>query len=143
MLRITQQNSSSAAKRYYTTADYYSQGQEIVGHWGGKGAKVLGLDGVVDQNAFERLCDNLHPATDHPLTIRTKSNRTVGYDFTWSVPKSVSLLYALSGDQEILAAFRSAVDESMQEIEGEIRTRVRKGFANEDRETGNMVWAEF
>ena len=31
MIRITQQNSAGDAKRYYATADYYSQGQEIVG----------------------------------------------------------------------------------------------------------------
>ena len=38
MIRITQQNSAGDAKRYYATADYYNQGQEIVGRWGGKGA---------------------------------------------------------------------------------------------------------
>jgi conjugative relaxase-like TrwC/TraI family protein len=41
--------------------------------------------------------------------VRTRADRTVGYDFTFSVPKSVSLLYALSGDQDILDAFRDAV----------------------------------
>src|SRR5947209_6885021 len=143
MIRITQQNSGAAAKTYYATADYYSEGQELVGAWGGKGASRLGLQGTVDKFSFERLCDNLHPMTGEPLTVRTRSERTVGYDFTFSVPKSVSLLYALSGDQDIMSAFRSAVDETMRDIESEMQTRVRRGGRDENRGTGNMVWAEF
>src|SRR5487761_1324018 len=143
MIRITQQNSAKDAKRYYATADYYSEGQELVGSWGGKGASRLGLEGTVDKFSFERLCDNLDPLTGKQLTARTRTERTVGYDFTFSVPKSVSLLYAMSGDQGIMDAFRGAVDETMREIEAEMKTRVRKGRQDIDRTTGNMVWAEF
>jgi conjugative relaxase-like TrwC/TraI family protein len=134
---------SKGAKRYYASADYYSEGQEIVGSWGGRAARMLGLDGIVDKESFDRLCDNLSPHDGKQLTVRTRSDRTVGYDFTFSVPKSVSLLYALTGDREILDAFRSAVDETMRNIESEMKTRVRKGGKDEDRLTGNMVWAEF
>src|ERR1700682_2164770 len=143
MIRITQQNSASSAKRYYGTADYYSEGQEIVGSWGGKGAARLGLEGMVDKFSFERLCDNLDPQTGKPLTVRTRTERRVGYDFTFSAPNSVSLLYAMCGDQDILDAFRAAVDETMREIETEMKTRVRMGGRDEDRVTGNMAWAEF
>ncbi len=143
MIRITQQDCAPDAKRYYATADYYSEGQELVGLWGGQGAARLGLEGTVDQFSFERLCDNLSPRTGEPLTVRTRADRTVGYDFTFSVPKSVSLLYALSGDEDIMGAFRSAVDETMREMETEMKTRVRRGGKDEDRTTGNMVWAEF
>ncbi len=143
MIRITQQNSGKDAKRYYATADYYSEGQELIGSWGGLGAARLGLSGTVDQFAFERLCDNLHPQTGKPLTVRTRSDRTVGYDFTFSVPKSVSLLYALSGDQDVLTAFRGAVDETMRDMEAEMKTRVRVGGQDRNRTTGNMAWAEF
>src|SRR5580698_8256582 len=143
MIRISQQDSASGAKRYYATADYYSEGQELVGSWGGKGASRLGLEGTVDKYSFERLCDNLNPTTGEPLTVRIRSERTVGYDFTFSVPKSVSLLYAMSGDQGIMDAFRAAVDETMREMESEMKTRVRRGGQDTDRVTGNMTWAEF
>src|SRR5258708_7765799 len=123
MLRITQQDSSQGAKKYYGSADYYSEGQELIGSWGGKGARLLGLEGVVGKEAVERLCDNLGPVDGKQLTVRTRSERTVGYDFTFSVPKSVSLLYALSGDQDVMSAFRSAVDETMRDVESEMKTR--------------------
>src|SRR2546423_11801588 len=102
MLRVTQQDSSAAAKKYYSKADYLSEGQELVGAWGGKGAERLGLSSVVDKDSFDRLCDNRNPGDGTKLTARTRSDRTVGYDFTWSVPKSVSLLYALTGDRQVL-----------------------------------------
>ena len=143
MIRVSQQNSAAGAKRYYATADYYLDGQELVGQWGGKGAERLGLSGTVGKEAFELLCDNLDPRTGQSLTVRTRTERTVGYDFTFSVPKSVSLLYGLTEDKAILNAFQEATRETMREMESEMKTRVRKAGKDENRTTGNMVWAEF
>ena len=143
MLRIIQNNSAAGAKSYYTTADYYTEGQELQGHWRGEGAALLGLDGVVSKADWDSLCDNLHPKTNEQLTLRIKAERRIGYDFNFHVPKSVSMLYAMTGDGAILDAFRCSVDETMHEMELEIKTRVRKGGMNEDRTSGNMVWGEF
>jgi conjugative relaxase-like TrwC/TraI family protein len=143
MIRISQQDNAGAAKSYYSTADYYTEGQELIGSWGGKGASRLGLEGTVDKVSFDQLCDNLDPRTGKPLTVRTRSERTVGYDFTFSVPKSVSLLYAMTADRGIMDAFRGAVNETMREMEAEMKTRVRTKGQDCDRTTGNMVWAEF
>jgi hypothetical protein len=55
----------------------------------------------------------------------------------------VSLLYGLTGDEQILSAFRSAVDETMREMEAEMKTRVRRKGEDKNRTTENMVWAEF
>ena len=129
MIRITQQSSARSAKRCYATADYYSQGRGIVGSWGGKGASRLGLDGIVDKVSFSRLCDNLALRSGKRVTVRTRSRRTVGYDFRFSVSKSVSLLYGMSGDQAILDAFLSAVNETMREMEAEMsRLKMRAGL---------------
>ena len=54
------------------------------------------------------LCENRDPRDGSTLKRHNKAERTVGYDFTFSVPKSVSLLYGLTEDKELLAAFRSA-----------------------------------
>ena len=127
MIRISEQKNAKSAKRCYAAADYYRDGRGMVGCWGGKGVSRLGLNGIVDRGCFRRLCDNLDPRAGHRVTPRTYSNRAVGYDFIFSVSKSVSLLYGLSGDHAILEAFRAAVNESMREMEGELKTRVRKG----------------
>lgn len=72
MLRMIQSSSASGAKNYYTEGlskeDYYSEGQEIVGAWGGKLAARLGLSGTVEKTAFDALCDNVNPATGERLT---------------------------------------------------------------------------
>src|SRR5687768_15518313 len=107
MLRFHQSESASDAKRYYAQADYYLDGgQETIGEWGGRAARLLGLSGTVDRASFDRLCDNLHPLTGERLTARTRSDRTVGNDITFDVPKSVSALYELTQDERIRDAFR-------------------------------------
>lgn len=143
MLRIIQNTQPAGAKSYYSTADYYAEGQELTGRWRGEAAQRLGLAGKVAKADWEALCDNRHPATGEQLTARMRSDRTVGYDFNWHVPKSVSLLYAMTRDERILDAFRDAVDGTMHDIEAEMQTRVRKAGKNENRRTGNMAWGEF
>src|SRR5665213_1919308 len=143
MLNVTAQRSSEAAKSYFAKSDYYSEGQELVGNWGGKGAILLGLFGEVDRKAFENLCDNLDPRTQKPLTPITRGNRRAGYDFTWSAPKSVSVVHAMTGDERIVKAFRDSIDDTMSEMEEDMQARVRKGGVEQDRTTGNLTWAEF
>ncbi|RIK66919.1 MAG: hypothetical protein DCC65_08200 [Planctomycetota bacterium] len=143
MLRIILNSNAAGAKSYYSTADYYTEGQELAGVWKGEGAKRLGLEGEVRREDWDALCDNRDPTTGDVLTARRRSERRVGYDFNFHVPKSVSLLYGLTQDERILDAFRESVDATMQDIETEMKTRVRSGGRNEDRTTGNMVWGEF
>lgn len=143
MLRIVQNNSVAQAKGYYSKADYYSEGQELAGTWRGLGADRLGLHGEIRQQDFEALCDNLHPTNGERLTPRTKSHRTVGYDFNFHVPKSVSVAYMLTQDERILDAFRESVGETMRELEADAKTRVRGNGRDEERVSGNLVWGEF
>ena len=147
MLRMIQTKSAEQAKSYYVSGlsreDYYLQGQELDGMWGGKGAELLSLSGTVGADAFYDLCENRNPANRERLTARTKQVRTVGYDINFHCPKSVSALYAHTKDARIVAALRQTVDETMREMETAMQTRVRVGDAQEQRVTANMVWAEF
>jgi conjugative relaxase-like TrwC/TraI family protein len=147
MLRITQSKSAQQAKSYYvgglSREEYYTEGQELAGAWHGKGAERLGLAGKVEQEAFYALAENCDPATGARLTARINDDRTVGYDFNFHVPKSVSAMYAHTGDDRIVAAMREAVGDTMREIETEMQTRVRIGGVEEQRTTGNMVYGEF
>lgn len=144
MLRVIP---SHNAKEYFSKClskeDYYTEGQEIRGDWHGLAAELLGLSGPVTQDAFNALCDNVRPDTGERLTQRTNKDRIAGYDFNFHCPKSVSVVYEFTKDERILTAFRSAVNQTMQEIETEAKTRVRQGGANENRKTGNLAWAEF
>lgn len=144
MLRITQQTSAAAARSYYSTADYFlGEGQELGGVWHGKGAERLGLAGAVTPQDWNALCENLDPNSGEPLTARRNAERRVGWDFTFSVPKSASVLYALTNDPRILDAFTASVDQTMADIESELHTRVRVKGQNTDRVTGNGVWGRF
>jgi conjugative relaxase-like TrwC/TraI family protein len=147
MLRIVAHKSAAAALRYYTEGlareDYYSEKQEIIGQWHGRAAEHLGLAGDVKREAFAAMAENRHPDTGKPLTPRTKAERRVGYDLNFHAPKSLSILHAMTGDERIVTAFRSAVAETMAEIEALTATRVRRGGAQSERFTGNLAWAEF
>jgi conjugative relaxase-like TrwC/TraI family protein len=148
MLFINHSASSNAAKEYFkqelAQADYYMKdGQQISGQWHGLGARALGLDGPIDKESFDRLCDNQHPLTGEQLTARMKANRRVTYDFTFDAPKSVTLAYELGGDERVRAAFQDAVRETMAEVEESMAVRVRKGGQSHDRQSCNLVWGEF
>jgi len=144
MLRVRQSSDSSHAKSYFTKSDYYlGNEQELPGLWRGEGARRLGLSGEVQKDAWDALCENRNPNNGVRLTSRQRADRTIGYDFTFDVPKSVSLLYAETQDDRILNAFRDAVHETMKDIESEAQVRVRKDGKDENRMTGNLVWGEF
>lgn len=151
MLRIIQSSSAASAAIYYTQGlkreDYYTKGQELDGVWHGLALDELGLTaGAVDTaKQFKALLYNKHPITGKKLTLRMNAdhNRIPGWDFVFSVPKSCSLLMALTGDESLISAFRVSVRETMAEIEKRIATRVRVDGQQEDRVTGNMAWCEF
>ncbi len=145
MLNITPQTDSAAAKNYFTKqVEYYLGGRdEFIGEWGGKAASQLGLAGQVNKEAFDRLCDNVNPQTGQPLTKITRHGRRVGWDFTWSVPKSISVVHAFTGDESIVDAFRASVRETMAEMEQDVAVRVRKNGQDFDRNSSNWCYAEF
>ena len=147
MLEIHQSSNAAEAKSYFSAelsrGDYYSEEQEVAGLWGGKAAYRLGLSGEVSKEAFNALVDNLDPETGEQLTDRMNPNRRPGYDMTFSAPKAFSVLYEYSKDERLLDAFRDSVRETMADIEQAMHVRVRKDGRNEDRQTSNLLYAEF
>lgn len=147
MIRMVQSISASQAKRYFSNelakADYYLDDQELQGRFNGRLAKRIGILGNADKAIFFALCEHINPVTGLPLTQRNIANRTTGYDINFHCPKSVSLLHVLAKDNHILTAFEASVMETMQDIEADSMTRVRKKGAHEDRQTGELLWANF
>jgi TrwC relaxase len=120
---------------------------------------MLGLKGAVERKDFVALVDNRWPAANgerltarmnktrvedvkdkktrlpviHPETgdvqKREVSNRRVGYDFTFSVPKSVSLYLAINEDKVIEQMIAEALDATMATIGARMETKVRKGVS--------------
>lgn len=146
MLRIHTIENSAAAQTYFVhseRADYYACSPEKPGIWYGKGAQLLGLKGVVSESDFAALCENQNPRTKKQLTKRQNKQRRVAFDFNFHPPKSVSKMHALTGDKNIQLAMEKAVTETMQQVEKDMATRVRKQGCDTDRITGNMTWAQF
>lgn len=147
MIRMIQSQSAEQAKDYHNdalaVADYYINDQELKGSFQGKIATRLGLAGEARKQDYDALCENLNPGTLQNLTPRTVNDRTVGYDISFHVPKSVSVLHVLSKDDHILEAFRQSVHDTMLDMEADSKTRVRKNGKDEDRQTGELIWGEF
>jgi conjugative relaxase-like TrwC/TraI family protein len=106
-------------ERYYTekvaegAEDYYSGEGEAEGYWLGDAAAELGLEGSVDPEQLTAMLTGRNPATGEPLGLRQVSGRgpVPGFDLTFSIPKSASLLWALGGPEvatEIKAAHEAA-----------------------------------
>ena len=143
-----QSQTSAQAKTYFrdalSKADYYIEDQEMNGHFHGKIAQRLTLeDAIVTRDTFDKLCDNLHPEHGGNLTPNTVDDRRVGYDISFHAPKSVSILHALGKDDRVLQIFKESIDATMRDIQQDMQTRVRVQHQDFDRDTGEMLWADF
>ena len=148
MIRMFQSKTSGQAKNYFGSslekADYYLDGQEVNGVFNGKIARRLGIEGqIVDQDTFNKLCDNINPMDGGSLTPRTVEDRRVGNDISFHCPKSVSILLALTDDERVRRAFNESIYETMNEIETDMQTRIRAQGQYDDRHTGEMIWCDF
>jgi conjugative relaxase-like TrwC/TraI family protein len=146
-------NAEEYFQEHLCVGDYYDEGQRVSGEWFGLGAGRLGLSGKIRADDFLRLCENQHPVTGEKLTQRMNTTRTeegknaanrrIFYDFTFSPPKSVSIMGFLGNDQRILEAHGRAVKAALREFEAFAASRIRSGGAHSDRLTGNFAAALF
>lgn len=87
--------------------DYYAHAGEAPGRWTGKGAQARKLEGVVDEADFIATFQK----DEGP------GKTVLGYDLTFSAPKSVSVLFGI-GDDELSAHVRAAHDEAVEQALG-------------------------
>ncbi len=116
---------------YYTEQlpSYYLDAGEPPGHWFGHGARMLGLDGEIDDEAFLAVMAGLHPVTGERLGRRFGDTSVRGFDATFSAPKSVSVLFAVGDQQlrrEVTEAHDRAVDAVLGWVESQAHTRLRR-----------------
>src|SRR6516162_1390851 len=104
----------TAGWEYYARAvadgleDYYAGAGEAPGVWTGRGAQAVGIIGEVSTEALGlAFGEARHPETGERLGGRWRAGGVIGFDATFSAPKSVSLLFAL-GDPEVRAQVRAA-----------------------------------
>ena len=74
--------------------DYYSGKGEAPGSWTGRGAAILGLEGLVETAQFNALIAGLvpsDPALERSLRDKPGTPKVVGFDLTFSAPKSISV----------------------------------------------------
>ena len=145
---ISARKSVAAAVAYFkhmAQDEYYTGDQEAQGEWSGRGAERLALEGPVSKRDFEAALNGLDPKTGEPLVQIGKSHAP-GWDMTFSAPKSVSVMWALSSEPQraqIEAAHNSAVRAATTYLEDH-HAFTRRGKAGATREpVAGLTMAKF
>jgi conjugative relaxase-like TrwC/TraI family protein len=143
MLRI-ESISRSKAVYYLEHVDpaYVIRGGERPGEWLGDGRRFVSTRHPVevDSRTFDWLLGG--KALTHG---QIQKNRRGGWDFVFSAPKSVSVLWAFADQslrKQLLAAHRSAVAEAIQYIEDRYVT-VSKGESRKSTHPAKVIFASF
>ncbi|MFH0754431.1 MAG: MobF family relaxase [Candidatus Omnitrophota bacterium] len=137
-------SAAKLAATYYQehSADYYVEDLDQQGAWMGGGAQMLGLNGAVERKEFQLGLAGY--VAGHEVQNAGKENRQMGWDLTFSAPKSVSIAWAgADGDlkREIAIAHEKAVETAFGYLE--THTMTRRGRGGAQHEYTNLVAARF
>ncbi len=141
--------SSNQAGYYLGLAreDHDSVGGEPLGVWHGEGAGLLGLAGHVRPDELLNLFAGLSPHGASPLVqFQRHEGRALhrpGWDLTFSVPKTLSVLWSQSSDavrEEIQAACRESACAALDYLQ-EVAAFTRRGSGKSER--GGLIAALF
>jgi conjugative relaxase-like TrwC/TraI family protein len=98
--------------------DYYTGAGEAAGRWLGAGAERLGLAGEVVADDLRAVLAGLAPGsgglTPDGGRVRPHVRRVPGFDLTFKVPKSVSVLYAVTDDPRVQGAIIDAGETALR-----------------------------
>ena len=120
--------------------DYYSGAGEAAGWWIGGSAPRLGLvsGSAIDGEDLRAVLAGMAPGggglTPNGTVLRAHPRRVPGFDLTFKAPKSVSVLYAVSGDPRVQGAIVDASEAALREAVGWLERdviTVRRGSHNE------------
>ncbi|VEP14646.1 Conjugative relaxase domain protein [Hyella patelloides LEGE 07179] len=128
----------------YAQDNYYTKDAGLENsQWYGNGAKILGLEGQVLTEDYNRAYHGINNK-GFPLRQRQSGKKAnPGRDITLSAPKSVSLLGLVKEDKQVIEAHQTAVKHTLEYIEQNcIFTRTGKGGANRQ-QTDNVMVAIF
>jgi len=146
---ISARKSVKSAVAYYQhmgADSYYTRETEAPGRWEGRGAERLSLEGPVAKSEFEAALNGVDPKTGERLVQANGRAHSAGWDMTFSAPKSVSVMWALSPENErkiIEAAHRKAVKTAATYLENEAAW-ARRGRGGAIREkTAGLLMAQF
>ena len=149
MLSISPPIKGTGRGEYYlalSREDYYLEGGEPPGHWYGEGAKHLGLEGEINKDEFRNVLSGLSPNGSEKLSQNAgDEDRRSGWDLTFSAPKSVSALWAVSDPAtraKIQELHTNAVQSALTYIE-ENAAWTRRGKDGVERERSEMIFTSF
>ncbi len=112
--------------RYFVPDYYTGEGNEKPGEWCGSAARELGLSGVVGVAPLTNVLSGRTPDGTRQLVQiqqqkgtgskrEKRRDRSPGYDLTFSLPKSISALYAVGGNQ-VRVAIDLAMDRASKKV---------------------------
>ena len=120
--------SAKAAAHYYNEAasDYYAkdESEKQGGQWIGSGAERQRLHGTVNQEQLQLVLAG--HSCGQAVQNAGKANRQMGWDLTFSAPKSVSLAWAFANPEQrtkIEQAHQKALEAAYQYLESKTTTR--------------------
>ncbi|QKJ89284.1 IncF plasmid conjugative transfer DNA-nicking and unwinding protein TraI (plasmid) [Paramixta manurensis] len=144
MMTVAPVASASDAAGYYSSKDNYYFLDDLESQWLGEGARELGLEGPVDLDTFTNVLHGRLPdGTELGKDVQGSHVHRPGHDFTFSAPKSISLLILAGGDKRLLEAHHEAVKETLSVIEQMVTARDTKDGVTSIVPTGKMVAALF
>ncbi len=147
MLSTQAIKNTAQASHYFLGHDNYYKEEQTLGQersqWWGKGADRLSLSGHVDTQTFTQLLRGTLPDGQQlGKQIGEKIHHRPGFDLTFSVPKSVSLVALLGGDERVLSAVERATDKALQLIERDLaKARITHKGTTDYQKTDNLVAA--
>lgn len=144
MMTVASVASAADAAGYYSSKDNYYFLDDLQSQWLGDGARELGLEGNVDLEAFTNVLHGRLPnGVELGKEVSGNHVHRPGHDFTFSAPKSVSMLILAGGDKRLLQAHIESVKETLAIMEQTISARDTKDGITSIVPTGKMVAALF